>query len=78
MYFTDDDLKWLKEQIETCDEMGHSGFMGISPSQVDSILARLEAAEKHISDCVEFHGIDDNDSLSYEAWRKAAGKSHSD
>ena len=46
MKFTNDDLKQLKEDIETCDEMGYSGFMNISLNRIDSLLGRLEAVEK--------------------------------
>lgn len=43
--FTDEDLKRLREDIEACDLLGHSGFIRASLNHMDALLSRLEKAE---------------------------------
>lgn len=69
MAFTDDDLKRLKEelkkstgQVRIFDEYWH----------IDSLIARLEAAERYATYMRKKHPGWYNP--QYEDWRKAAGK----
>lgn len=66
--FTDDDLKRLKEYL---DSPGRKYWgPGLSGDTTEALLARLEAAEK----CLEPSAGDIVPAQRYEAWRKAAGK----
>lgn len=67
--FSDDDMRRLRLKIEQV------GFTGQETSDLESLLARLEAAEKaldrSVCQCIS-HGFPE----AIEAWRKAAGKGH--
>lgn len=80
--FTDDDLKRLKEYVETCianqekDRGTADSILEVAPYEFRALLARLEAAENfHRLVMENFRArmpqkLQDAD----EAWRKAAGK----
>lgn len=87
--FTDDDSKQLEEILK--DFRFSPEAVGNSCRRIlPALLARLEAAEKVISDAVEMRnkswtddstgpvnvpwGLMNQMSISLEAWRKAAGK----
>jgi cobyric acid synthase len=72
MTFTDDDLRKLRGVLKQLNGFEiHGGF---TVKEFESLLARLEAAEK----CLPFLGTYQHDSAEamdlVEAWRKAAGK----
>lgn len=81
--FTDEDLKRLKELLD----VNYSGYpmatvqetMDFLRFKIDALLARMEAAERHIEslDALDKDG-QEAEWLSYnvilEAWRKASGK----
>lgn len=70
--FSDDDLKRLKEKILDGD------FTSQETSDLEALLARLEAAEKalltaHVN-CYPPKGEHCKGCDAYSLWRKAAGK----
>lgn len=77
MSFSDEDLKWLKEMIET-NYQGHpSGHAQAVQEFIlfksESLLARLEAAEAFIAMCQNACPDWEGTAL-YKAWRKSAGR----
>lgn len=68
--FTDDDLKRWRKELADGFAVKRTPLYRIFGTEMDALLARLEAAEKVIEAC----GQELNVSKPYEAWRKAAGK----
>lgn len=67
MTFSDDDLKFLKEDLaDLSDDSGVPAHVGL----FKALLARLEAAEACLQDVWNI-AIDD---VKLEAWRKSCGK----
>lgn len=67
--FSDDDLKRLKEKILDGD------FTSQETSDLEALLARLEAAEKALELHYEHSGFPElEDEVAYQTWKKAAGK----
>lgn len=71
--FSDDDLKWLKEEFEYASSNRMVvGSYKIETNKYKALLVRLEAAEH----CIPYHECQDDLSTCphLEAWRKTAGK----
>lgn len=83
MAFTDEDLKRVTDSYETLREMRARGVseaetMSLTLPEWDSLLARLDAAERVCEFEAKYEIPDNTDwelSELLEAWRKAAGKS---
>jgi len=75
MTFTDDDLKRLKDYLESNNRI----YPGIMGNEMKALLTRLECAEKMISDtdpcsCEAITGRQCIHQKHYEAWRKSKGE----
>lgn len=85
MTFTDDDLKRLKDAINSLFTQMEPGdrYLNIERHDVKALLARLEAAEWCASNLDANHdvleGVNDEDDMALiddalKAWRKAKGE----
>lgn len=75
MSFSDEDLKKLKIRMIYNHSEGYKQTT-LKVSEVDSILGRLEAAEKAAQFMfISKHPIDESAQEAYEAWLRSAGKS---
>lgn len=73
MSFTDEDIKKLKERIGECSHWPNGGVT-TSLEYLESLLARLEAAETFIDAHAKKLRLDCEPGCTfYEAWRKACG-----
>ena len=69
MPFTDHNLKWLKEDLDTYRESGFVKF--IESQDLKALVARLEAAEAF---CMYVMANDAKSKEFHKAWLKASGK----